>query len=279
MGKRIYQLNEDYFEEINTEEKAYILGFLYADGSVSANKYYLTIDISINDKEIIELITKAIHTTPPKYMYKTIKDKQYIKLCIGSKKICSDLINLGCVPNKTFVIEFPSDDQVPSHLLSHFIRGYFDGDGCITSKEGIRPMVTMVGTVLFLDGVYGILSKNGINKKSMFKISDIYRLSISNLRDNYYFYSYIYQNSTICLNRKKKKYDEYYNIMLKNKDKTLTSGYKGINYDRTRGKWTSNVGKKRIGRFLSEEEALDSRNNYIKENCIEYAEISEYTRN
>ncbi|WP_297419399.1 LAGLIDADG family homing endonuclease [Clostridium sp.] len=268
MGSRIYQLNDTYFEKIDTETKAYILGFLYADGSVSANKYYLSIDISIEDIEIIDLISKELYITPPKYMYKTIKNRKYVKLCVGSKKICSDLINLGCIPNKTFLIKFPNENQVPNYLLSHFIRGYFDGDGCITTKEGIRPMATIIGTLDFLDGVYNILNFNNIKKRCMFKISKIYRLSISNLKDNYYFYHYIYNNSTVYLKRKKDKYDTYYEIMLKNKDKTLTSKHKGIFYDKARNKWGASVNGKRLGRFSSEEEALTKRNNYIKENNI-----------
>jgi hypothetical protein len=259
-------INEEYFKIIDNNTKAYILGFLYADGSVSKDGYYLSIEIKEEDIEILNLISNEICITTPKYIYRIIKEKTYVKLIIGSKVICSDLINLGCMPNKTFLLCFPNKNQVKHELVSHFIRGYFDGDGCITSKEKIRPMVTIIGTLEFLNGVFDNLKQEGIDKYSLFKISKIYRLSISNLKDNYIFYNYIYKNAKEYLKRKKNNYDTYYEIMDKNKNKKKTSKYIGVSFDVSRNKWISSYGKKRLGRFKTEQEALEKRNNYIKEN-------------
>lgn len=53
------------------------------------------------------------------------------RLACYSKKSYTDLINKGCGINKSLILKFPDETQVPQNLISHFIRGYFDGDGCV----------------------------------------------------------------------------------------------------------------------------------------------------
>lgn len=121
---RIGRCNIDinFFKSIDTEEKAYFLGLMYSDGSVSDNQFYLKLkdeDVIIKFKEALKCDYPIRHNETPYYNY---------ILQVSSKEMCNDLVNLGCFKNKTKTIQFPKID--PS-LHNHFIRGFFDGDGCV----------------------------------------------------------------------------------------------------------------------------------------------------
>lgn len=262
-------IREDYFEKIDTEAKAYLLGFLYADGSVSANKYSLIVDVSEKDKHILDLISSEICITEPKYIKRQIKENRYLKLSIGSKKLCSDLIEKGCIPNKTFLLSFPDSYIVDTENVRHFIRGYFDGDGCITGFNSRRPYVTIIGTLCLLEGIQNELKKVGIPSCNIFKISNIYRISLSSLSSNLKFYNYIYSDAKYYYKRKKEKFDEYYEVMIDNSQKTKTSKYKHISFDKSKNKWIITYKNKKIGTYNTEELAHARLIDFYKEIGIE----------
>ena len=151
--KKKFKCNENFFEVIDTEEKAYWLGFLYADGCVQqkGNYYTTKIDLATIDRNHIEKFKKSLDSNH------NINDyKDHSKIVIGSKKMFNDLNNKGCVPKKTLILEFPTIEQVPEHLVHHFIRGYFDGDGTINiMKQFKTPQARfqLLGTYDFLKGV------------------------------------------------------------------------------------------------------------------------------
>mgnify|MGYP002625860766 CR=1 FL=1 len=64
---------------------------------------------------------------------------QYI-FSVSSPKMKVDLIRLGAIPNKSLILEFPKD--IPNDLIRHFVRGYFDGDGCISKNEDRCSLVS-----------------------------------------------------------------------------------------------------------------------------------------
>lgn len=129
-----------YFENIDTSEKAYWLGFLYADGWVVYNdkrkNYEVGIELQRNDKYMLERLNNTLGGA---FTIKDI-DKEHVfvvqsycdvytsVLRMYSKSMAMDLISHGVVPNKTYKKEYPvvSDD-----LFADFFRGYFDGNGCI----------------------------------------------------------------------------------------------------------------------------------------------------
>lgn len=133
-----YNINHDFFNEIDTEEKAYILGLLYADGSVSNNKNAtdntITLRLQISDIEILERINKILETDRPIYIYKNngYKGNNYAMLTIKSKQIRDNLIQKGCGVNKTYTLKYPNKEVISDKLQSHFIRGFLDGDGSIS---------------------------------------------------------------------------------------------------------------------------------------------------
>ena len=166
-GHNRYSCNFDFFKKW-TDEMAYVLGFLYADGcivdAVSSRTQY--IQFNSNDKEILEKIRRVMESGHPlgvRPPHPVIhKNGTYISaesfiLRIGSRKMFNDLIHFGIIPNKSKIIKFPT---IPNKHLGPFIRGYFDGDGSIVfnKKRWIRIVFTS-GSKDFLGQLSNKLSK------------------------------------------------------------------------------------------------------------------------
>lgn len=143
---RTYSINHDYFNKIDTEDKAYFLGFLFADGCNISNAEAISLALEETDKEILEQFSRLISSDYPlKYLNaREIKNKKTGKTYISkpqylfritSKNLSQQLTKLGCVPRKSLILQFPTEDQVSEHLIRHFIRGYFDGDGSFTLRK------------------------------------------------------------------------------------------------------------------------------------------------
>lgn len=253
-----YELNHNYFDVIDNEHKAYILGFLFADGCVSQNKYYITIDLSHDDIDMLDYISSQLYNKQPLYTKREINNKKYCKIQISSKHMANKLADLGCIPNKTKVLKFPSNDSVPEELHNHFIRGYFDGDGSITFRNN-NPMIFILSTKIFLEKMQTILKNNNINS-SIIVDREYYRLQITGLKDAYWFYNFLYNNMKgYCYKRKKERFDLVYEKMLVNKNKTYSSNVKGVFYDKSRNKWTATYGKRKLGRYDTEQQAINKR--------------------
>jgi len=106
--KRQFYVNDEFFERIDTEEKAYWLGFLYADGSV--HHINLTIALQRSDEEHLKLFLKhlesenGVYQHDNTYVYKgETKNRYFSSISISSAKIVEDLTKLGCFPQKTFL--------------------------------------------------------------------------------------------------------------------------------------------------------------------------------
>lgn len=136
----------DIFEVIDTEEKAYWLGFLYADGSLhyndgtKKNKYIIEVALKKSDKghlEKLKTFLNARNKISPR------KKTNSFRLTITNKKMYNDLIKQGCHPRKSLDMTFPGKEIVPDNLLKHFLRGYVDGDGWV----GIEHIPRKDGTV------------------------------------------------------------------------------------------------------------------------------------
>lgn len=160
---------EDYFEKIDTFEKAYWLGFLITDGSVKGN--VVKLDLSIKDECIIDDFIKAIHAPIERKKYCTHKlnGKEYFSVLISviSKKMVNDLKKYNVVPLKTFICSFPQLDTRDLDLA--LLSGCFDGDGCSGST------VICSGNYNFLQQ---IKSRFDIPYKISQKNANLYVLSI-----------------------------------------------------------------------------------------------------
>lgn len=120
--------NLNYFEEINTLDKAYWLGFIYADGNISRNLDYFDFKLGIKDKESVLKLAKDIGLESDRVKVKSDKiGRKLVKLRIYSIKLVRDLLKFGVVPNKSKIIRFPELKNRKLDLV--FLLGFFDGDG------------------------------------------------------------------------------------------------------------------------------------------------------
>ena len=116
--------DQSFWERIDCEAKAYFLGFLYADGAITHNSFKLT--LQNKDRYMVLKFKKVLQSN-----HKTIEDRDNLRFGISNQKMYKDLLNLGCSERKSLTLRFPTEAQVPLKYLHHFIRGYFDGDGCV----------------------------------------------------------------------------------------------------------------------------------------------------
>lgn len=221
---RKYELDESYFDEIDNQNKAYILGFLYADGHNSISKSTLTMSLQEEDFNILEKIRKELKSDKPleflDYSKKNdfgYKYKNQYRLNVFSKHICTSLENIGMMSNKSLSLSFPN---ISEDLYAHFIRGYFDGDGSICrqikNEHNHAVLITITSTNQFCQklkdicndilgingGIYEASCHNGVTK--VFTISGRNVCKI--------FLDWIYDDAILYLDRKYQRYLEYYNI-------------------------------------------------------------------
>lgn len=208
--KRFYSCDDDVFETIDTEEKAYWLGFLYADGCIykSRNSYVIEVGLSIKDIGHLVKFKKFLNSN---HVLK-IKDYKGYKSCsitIRSQKMAKDLMDKGCIPNKSLLLTFPSNDIIPNDLRHHFIRGYFDGDGCVYgSDDGRVYSVSFVGTNEFLTSMQEVLFEEVELTQTAVKKSKgrAYETGWGGIENCGKIFKYLYKNCSICLYRKLEKF-------------------------------------------------------------------------
>lgn len=202
------KFDETIFDNIDTEEKAYWLGMIFADGYISSRDN--TFELSLKESDYNHLNKFNLFM---KYNGNNIKQRvrekyKSYRWLVVNKHLWNTLNNLGCTPRKSLTLKFPI---ISSDLTQPFMRGYFDGDGCITySRKGtIFPIIFLLGTKEFLEKVQNILSENNI--KSTIRSDKRYKgntrvLYISNKDESIKFLNYLYSTSTIHLDRKYNRY-------------------------------------------------------------------------
>lgn len=200
-----YQYDKHFFEKINTEEKAYWLGFIYADGCVTNNTTRsLRIELATIDEQHLCKFKNSIQSNNTIY-YRQNRNTCCLTIC--NKHLVESLENLGCVQNKTHVGSF--DFCLDKNLAPHFIRGFLDGDGYIDKKR--NRIVFVIKSLLITTQLHEmILNTTDID----FKIrqdNNYYRLYVENKKDCNTFLNCIYNNATIYLDR---KYEIYKNKIM-----------------------------------------------------------------
>lgn len=131
---RFTEINDHVFNNIDSPQKAYWLGFLYADAYNSDTTNTVSISLQISDYDHLVKLSKFLGLPDSKIKYtKTNLGYEYYTVKMYSKHLCNQLTSLGCPRAKSFIITYP--EWMPDNLHSHFIRGMFDGDGCLTFRE------------------------------------------------------------------------------------------------------------------------------------------------
>jgi len=218
-SKQKYFITEDIFEKIDTEEKAYWLGFLYADGYNYTVKKSVSLTLCNKDIDHLYKFKDFLKTDKP---IRRNSDSSS-KVVMENIKISNDLCRHGMVQAKTHIIKYPKIDE---NLDKHFIRGYFDGDGCISYGKNIGPScgISIVSNKEFLESIVEKIKIHfSYTKRHKERKDNILTISTGGIKNILYFYDYIYKDSNIYLDRKKNKFNEwidYYLDNFKTRDKT-----------------------------------------------------------
>lgn len=210
-AKREYSVNESYFDEIDSPDKAYWLGWLWTDGTIATSKRTIQINLHEKDKRILETLNSLIGNERP------LRLKKYegilvefpdgvmgyrgnqVFLTIHSRRIWERVQQLGCPPHKSLIIDFP--EWMPDNLFFHFLRAVNDGDGGFGKSD--KPYMSISGSENFIKNLQQRLTeitgiRSGVNKGD-----GVWVLRISRLADIVYLIDRMYSDSGECkLDRK-----------------------------------------------------------------------------
>lgn len=218
--RRKYDLDETVFETIDSEEKAYWLGFILADGCIvertkyNRNAKYLAIQLQASDKEHLEKFKRFLKTNKPIYdVVQKLENKKFkgCSLHISSTKLVEDLIKQGVDYRKSLKEKFPILSEV---FYKPFIRGYWDGDGSVLyyeqkihNKVKLRAEVCLYGNEEFLTKVSKLLEKEINLKLNLTPNRTLFRIKTTGKKCKT-LVDFLYKDSNIHLDRKYLKYLE-----------------------------------------------------------------------
>lgn len=218
-----FEKDENFFEKIDTEEKAYIAGFIAADGTVvySKTSHGIKIALKSDDVELIEKIKNAmkytgsikiekVHTILPQG---TKCNSETATLFISSHKLPEDLSKIGITTKKSLTLKIDLE-KVPEMLWKHFLRGYWDGDGtisltrgksgkisygvkCTSSKDFCEQMKFMINK--FLPDINIYIRNTHENEQTK-------TIELSSKKSMVLFSNFLYEDAHIYLERKYQKH-------------------------------------------------------------------------
>lgn len=281
--RKHFVIDEKYFENINSEDKAYFLGLIIADGSVhNYSGKYMKIALQEEDCKVLEILSNKIYgkmhlnwcSVPKKPHHKRQK-----VFTVNSEKIFDDLGKLFVIPRKTFVSRFPY--QINENLYRYLIKGLSDGDGCITkSVKNYRWA---------LDGTYELLNfikiylKNELQiHSSLSKLKNIYQLNINGNLQVFKFLKWMYQDSTIHFDRKYQKFLDLDNKLSLDYNGKVPEGRNKFNITLISESENKKYGlsiplngkQKKIGRYEKLSDAIRFRDACIKFYNLDYEVIT-----
>ena len=198
------------FNNIDSEEKAYWLGFLYADGYVSS--IHKQVEISLKGEDFNHLVkfSKFLHDereNPVKLSTIKVGEKTFsrCRYIVGNCEFHTRLCELGCIPKKSLTLTFPNVHIfLNKELIFDFVRGYIDGDGSLSNTNSGRLQISIIGTIEFLNEIKKLFPEFGeiyTDKRN----PNVHEIACSaNNADKVA--NRLYKNATIYLDRKYKKF-------------------------------------------------------------------------
>ena len=205
-ASRHYAVDEHYFDSVDTEEKAYWLGFLDADGYQDGHE--VVVNLNAQDEEHLWKLRAALRSEHP---VRLLHDDAMTggfraTFRVSSQSLCSGLNKWGCVPTKSLIVPYPH--ELPPLLHRHFIRGVFDGDGCLSqSQRGHWKWGIYSANPAFLDGVAARLREAGQESRRSRKDGGR-SINVTNRPGILWLYSYLYDGATVWLDRKRLKFQQ-----------------------------------------------------------------------
>ena len=216
--KSNYNYDYSFFNVIDTEEKAYWLGFISADGCVTINEETqsceLCIRLQASDFEHLKKFNKALKgnvqvTFNKRLCSFTGKTYPMCNIRYYCKEMVYDLLKYNVIPAKSLVIKYPNN--IPKELEKHYIRGYFDGNGCLSISKKNNNNFSCSIACGSKECTYELSKKLNKHNIATFiykqKNSNCYQLNIKGGKKGCLkFLDYMYKDSTIYLDRKFNRY-------------------------------------------------------------------------
>jgi len=207
-SNRIHNVDINVFNIIDSEEKAYWLGVLMADGYNDEKNYKVTLTQAENNKELVYKFKIFLKSEHPVYINKrSLKNPNWqdaYSLNVTSKTLSKTLSEKGIVQAKSSICKFP---EIPQNLYNHFIRGYFDGDGYIGKNRfelcGTKEMIEKIQEILIVECN---LNKTKLKQRHCDRNNNNYDLIYGGRLQLNKIYNYLYQNATVYLKRKMKNF-------------------------------------------------------------------------
>lgn len=199
-----YSCDHSYFDAIDTEQKAYWLGFVGADGCVivNGNTRIFQVKLAAQDFEHVIRLRNALRSDHPIYpLVPTPQDPRALQ--VSSPRLVEGLENHGIHPRKTAIYEWPN--FLPDDLLPHYLRGYFDGDGCFSFSRN-QPCFGLAGQEDFLRGCQGFLMRSvGVGETKLADHGGVFNLAYSGRRQVPRIARFMYDNATVWMPRKRER--------------------------------------------------------------------------
>lgn len=209
-GRTVF-FNEDYFDIIDNEHKAYWLGFLFADGSLSKSdpkvSGYNRLSLSLSDKDLCHVQAFATAIEMPSdqvkisHNYKDINNIAYVHC--NSLKMCNNLIRLGYTIYKTNRQHIP---QINDNYINHFIRGYFDADGCVWGTFSNGAFEICSSSPILLEIKQKLIDSCNLPNNKVYYCKNSITIKWGGRIQALKIFRYLYDNATIYLERKHQKF-------------------------------------------------------------------------
>lgn len=203
-------LKHDYFTSIDSEEKAYFLGLLFADGNINIDKQkerspQIRLELVETDREVLEFFKKEINSNATlSYNKRANRENGTFTLSIRSQQMADDLKKFNIVPNKTYEV---NEIIIPLNYEIPFLRGYIDGDGSIYCQKNNQWHVNICGHSLHIISQLAALGNKLIGKEGSGYIScynNVYR-HIWSEKDTKKLLEILYRNASVSIARKQSK--------------------------------------------------------------------------
>lgn len=276
--KNLFPIN--FFENIDTEEKAYWLGFIEADGCINEqnNSRKLVISLSKDDKDHLQKFADM-------FWADIMPTKEQVCVQISSKEIYNDLIKNGIMPQKSFQPNKFQLLNIREDLINHVIRGIFDGDGWISHiQSSNQSCFGICGNKELLEQIQDYFLENKIvdTKTKILKgdsTSPYFgKLQYGGQIQAIKIATYLYQNATLYLDRKYKTFENiYHNIRAINN--RAFSQFRGVSYHSRDRRWRTTITSNKKQKTFYFKNELDAAQKYDIEHVRLFGETAKIYMN
>lgn len=261
--------------------KAHFLGWLFSDGNVDKHLQRVTLALAETDRHVLEHFamkiygnTRILRANAPHSMVdpngtgRVYNCQAQHFLRINSVAVAHDLLAKGLVPAKSLILRFPTRDVVPDHLVWHFVRGYFEGDGTVRNPtHRARGEASLLGTWDFMQELARRLSAERVTT-TIRKKGKIWSLHICGLENLIRFSNLIYADADFTLKRKKDRFDALIQCRDRARPFNKTSRFNGVCFVKRLKRWVARATvdgiRQHIACYDTEQAAFEGRRAFLR---------------